>query len=66
MNTNRWQPIYLIMLFVSCSSIHVKTDYNKQYDFSGIHSYRWFHAQAKEDILDENPILRNRILSEIK
>jgi len=59
--------ISLMALYVvSCSSISVDSDYDENFDFSKLKSYRWLEIErsAPNDPLS-NPIVRNRVRSAV-
>jgi hypothetical protein len=55
--------ILLLALMLGCSSVSIKTDYDRDYDFSDFKTYRW--ASGKEinpdDELSKYPLLLKRI-----
>jgi hypothetical protein len=55
--------ILLVALMLGCSSVSIKTDYDREYDFSTFKTYRW--ASGKEinpqDELTKYPLVLKRI-----
>jgi hypothetical protein len=57
----------LVLIFASCSSITVKTDFDRDADFSQYKKYRWASGTEinPDDELARNPLLQKRIMSGI-
>jgi hypothetical protein len=57
--------VSLIMAVVmfNCTSVTVKTDYDREYDFVKFKTYRWASAEEinPEDILAKNPLILKRV-----
>ena len=55
------------MLASGCASVKVKTDFDSEYDFSTLRTYRW--ATGKElnpdDVLAKNPLVRRRFVKSV-
>jgi hypothetical protein len=57
----RLTPVLFALLGAGCSSVRVATDWDRQYDFAGLHTYSW--ARTKDDDADaaRAPFLDRRI-----
>jgi hypothetical protein len=57
----------LSMLMLACSSVTIKTDYDREYDFSKFKTYRW--ASGKEinpqDELQKHPLILKRVMEAV-
>jgi len=56
-----------LILASGCASVKVKTDFDSEYDFSTLQTYRW--ATGKElnpdDVLAKNPLVRKRFVKSV-
>ena len=52
-----------IALFMSCSSVTVKTDFDPEYDFATFKTYRWANAKElnPDDELAKDPLIYKRV-----
>ena len=50
--------ILLVALMLGCSSVSIKTDYDREYDFSTFKTYRWASGQEinPQDELTKYPL----------
>jgi hypothetical protein len=57
----------LALLILGCSSVTVKTDYDREYDFSEFKTYRWASAQEinPDDELARNPLVQKRVMEAV-
>jgi hypothetical protein len=57
----------LALLMFSCSSVTVKTDYDREYDFSTFKTYRWASAQEMNpnDELARHPLVQKRVMDAV-
>lgn len=55
------------VMMMACSSVTVKTDYDREYDFTEFKTYRW--ASGKEinpqDELQKNPLIYKRVVEAV-
>jgi len=57
----------LAAIMLSCSSVTVNTDYDKEYDFSTFKTYRWASAQEinPNDELARDPLVQKRVMESV-
>jgi hypothetical protein len=55
----------LAFLILSCSSVTVKTDYDREYDFSEFKTYRWAQEINPDDELARNPLVQKRVMEAV-
>jgi hypothetical protein len=53
------------LILTSCSAVTVKTDYDPTVDFRQYKSYSWYDSEIPNDILRQNPLLRQYVVSAI-
>ncbi|ASQ91614.1 hypothetical protein CHL67_04030 [Prosthecochloris sp. GSB1] len=56
--------LFMAALLGGCSTVSVVTDYDRDFDFSGMHTYRWPTGDEgirKSDALVENPLVYKRV-----
>ncbi len=51
----------LVLVLASCSSLSVKTDYDRDVDFQNYESYAWSDREVPEDALAQNPLVKRRV-----
>ncbi len=51
----------LTIMFISCSSVSYKSDFDETVDFSKYKSYKWYSGDQKDDDLSRNPLVKKRI-----
>ncbi len=54
------------LIMVSCSTVSVNYDYDQEADFATIETFAWRQANAKDDALEANPLLKKRVLTSIE
>ncbi len=57
--------LFLCLLFVGCSPVHVRYDFDPAADFSHVRTYSWMDSTVADDRLRDNPLLRKRIVATI-
>jgi hypothetical protein len=59
--------LVVVSLVLGCSSVTVKTDYDREYDFSEFKTYRWASAQEinPNDELARNPLVQKRVMEAV-
>ena len=59
--------ISLALMMMACSSISVKTDYDKQYDFEKFKTYRWASGTEinPQDELQKHPLVLKRVIKSV-
>lgn len=57
----------MIMLFLcaGCSSVHVRTDYDRDADFSAYHTYSWLPHSEKGHKLMRNKMVRREVVAAV-
>jgi hypothetical protein len=60
-------PVIVIVFAVGCSSITVKTDYDRNVDFSKFNTYRWASGTEinPNDELAKRPLVQKRLMSAV-
>lgn len=59
--------LLVFILTLGCSSVTVKTDYDREYDFSKFKTYRWAAAQEvnPDDELARHPLVQKRVVDAV-
>ena len=57
----------LAIMMMACSSVTVKTDYDKEYDFTKFKTYRWASGTEinPQDELQKSPLILKRVISAV-
>ena len=57
----------LVLLMMACSSVTVKTDYDKEYDFVKFKTYRWAAGTEinPQDELQKHPLVLKRVIEAV-
>lgn len=57
----------LALLIFSCSSVTIKTDYDREYDFSKFKTFRWANAKEinPDDVLARNLLIQKRVMESV-
>ena len=60
---NLFVVIAISLMFLSCSSLKISTDYDPTQDFSKYKTYRWAKLKERDpgDVLSKNPMLHKRV-----
>ena len=55
--------VLLVLFAAGCSTVSVKTDFDHEYDFSGLKTYRWASGQEinPDDVLAKSPLVLKRV-----
>jgi hypothetical protein len=53
--------IPISIALIACSSIHVRTDYDEEVDFSGYKTYLWLRIEKGKKPKFKNPLIERRI-----
>lgn len=55
------------LMLMACSSVIVKTDYDREYDFSKFKTYRWASGTEinPQDELQKNPLILKRVMAAV-
>ncbi len=51
----------LVFFLSSCSSVSVKTDYDREIDFQKYKTYAWTEREVPDDALAQNPLVKRRV-----
>ncbi len=52
----------IFMVLTGCASVSLKTDYDKEVDFTKFKTYAWHKgASVPGDVLAKNPLIKKRI-----
>jgi hypothetical protein len=56
----------LLPMFIgSCSSVTVKSDYDRDTDFGSYNNYKWYDRLLPDDFLSKNPLVKKRIIASV-
>ncbi|WP_028584408.1 DUF4136 domain-containing protein [Desulfogranum mediterraneum] len=57
---------FSLFLISGCSPVQVSYDYDQDVDFSTIRSYAWQEARSSDNGLEDNPLLKKRIIASVE
>ncbi|MCW8819368.1 MAG: DUF4136 domain-containing protein, partial [Ignavibacteriaceae bacterium] len=62
--------LFLLLMFslAGCTTLSVVSDYDRDFDFSGFHTFRWpaeNEGIRKGDVLVDNPLVYKRVQSAV-
>ncbi len=64
---NRLFYICFVILFLAgCSPVNVQYDYDREADFENIHTYAWKNSSRPDNALEENPLVKKRVVRSVE
>jgi hypothetical protein len=57
--------LLIVVVCLGCSSVSVKSDYDREKDFNAYKTYSWYEKGLPNDVLTKNPLLRKRVVASV-
>jgi hypothetical protein len=57
---------YVLLYLIGCGpGVIVKTDFDREQDFSGYKTYQWWSGKQPDDDLSKHPLIKKRVISSV-